>query len=92
MSDASLRELFAAQLEKNNEPGLASRVRDGSDNSHGGIAALAAMTAAVDAERKRCAAIVNAARHGEVDGDFRCLRSMIEGGEPIEALIKQDAK
>lgn len=43
----------------------------------------AAMEAARDAERKRCIAIVSAARFGEIDGDLRCLISRMEGGKPF---------
>lgn len=34
-------------------------------------------------ERARCAAIVSAARMGEIDGDFRALLSRINGGDPF---------
>lgn len=37
---------------------------------------------AVAAERARCAAIVRAARFGEIDGDFRGLIYWIEDGDP----------
>lgn len=91
MDDIDLRNLFAHELEKNNEPALANRVRDGSDNSHGGTAALTAMKAAVSAERERCAAIVGAARCGEVDQDFRAIIHMIEGGSSAEELVERAA-
>lgn len=35
---------------------------------------------ATEAERKRCTAVVNAARHGEIDTDLRSIRSCIEDG------------
>lgn len=40
---------------------------------------------AIAAERERCRAIISRARHGEIDGDLRCLISRIEGGEPADA-------
>jgi len=44
----------------------------------------------IGAERERCAAIVQAARFDEVDRDWRCLISMIEGGRPAADLIAEN--
>jgi len=41
------KELFAAELRKYGENGLAQMVEEGSDNSHGGQAALAAIEKAL---------------------------------------------
>jgi hypothetical protein len=41
---------------------------------------------AIAAERKRCLAIISAARFGEVDQDFRAIRSMIESGLTVEQI------
>lgn len=46
--------------------------------------------AALGAERKRCLAIVQAARNDEIDGDFRAIKSMIESGWPIEKITSKD--
>lgn len=43
----------------------------------------------VQEERVRCADIVQAARFGEVDRDFRAIVNMIKGGESAEKLIEQ---
>lgn len=40
----------------------------------------------VQQERERCAAIVTAARFGELDQDFRAIIHMIEGGLSVEQL------
>ena len=40
-------------------------------------------------ERDRCVAIVQAARCGEIDQDFRAIISMIEGGRSVEDLIAE---
>ncbi len=40
----------------------------------------------VDAERKRCAAIVSAARMGKVDTDFRSIGNMIKDGEDVATI------
>lgn len=37
-------------------------------------------------ERERCAAIVTAARFGELDRDFRAIVHMIESGLTVEQL------
>jgi hypothetical protein len=42
--------------------------------------------AGVQHERERCAAIVMAARFGELDQDFRAIIHMIEGGLSVEQL------
>lgn len=41
---------------------------------------------ATDAERERCAEIVQMARAGEIDRDFRAIISVIEGGMTIEQI------
>lgn len=40
------------------------------------------IVAAIEAERARCVEIVNAARFGEVDQDFRTIRNIIKDGFP----------
>ena len=49
----------------------------------------AAIDAAVDAERKRCVAILQAARLGEVDQDLRAIISLINSGRPARELIEE---
>lgn len=44
------------------------------------------ITKAVDAERARCAAIVQAARAGNIDGDFRTIIHFIEDGASIDEI------
>jgi len=54
-----------------------------------------AIDAAVAKERERCAAIISAARFGDVDRDWRSLGNMIEGGQslvPPEILNLSGAK
>ncbi len=41
---------------------------------------------AADTERERCAAIVQLAREGEIEGDLRSLISRIKGGDSIETI------
>ncbi len=43
MNSQILRNIFAGELEAEGESSLAARVRDGTDNSRGGMAALRAM-------------------------------------------------
>ena len=43
LTDADLRRIFAEELEREGEPGLARYVRAGSDTSRGGLAAVAAL-------------------------------------------------
>ena len=50
------------------------------------LLAEAAAKEAVMAERERCAAIVQLARHGEIDGDLRCIIARIEDGDTIAAI------
>jgi len=45
-------------------------------------AIMALVDAAVQAERARCAEIVQLARFGEIDGDFRSLIHRIENPDP----------
>lgn len=47
-SEDRMRSIFAEELERFGERGLADAVRAGRDNSHGGAAALAAMKRAVE--------------------------------------------
>jgi hypothetical protein len=49
------------------------------------------LKAAVYAERARCVAIVQAARFGEIDHDFRSIVHMIESGETVQQLQARDA-
>lgn len=42
--------------------------------------------AAVDAERKRCADLIMAARMNEIERDWRSLHSFIEDGTTVEQL------
>ena len=51
----------------------------------------AAISQAVDAERQRCVAIIQAVRCGELDRDYRSIVSMIEGGETVEQMKARDA-
>lgn len=44
------------------------------------------VASAVETERDRCFAIVEAARFGEVDRDFRAICHMIEGGRSLEQI------
>lgn len=44
------------------------------------------MTGAVDAERKRCADLISAARFDEIERDWRSLVSFIEHGTTVEQL------
>jgi uracil phosphoribosyltransferase len=37
-------------------------------------------------ERNRCEKIVQMARAGEIDADFRCIISIIRGGETLEEI------
>lgn len=46
----------------------------------------ASVAVAVSAERDRCAAILSAARFGEVDQDLRAIGHMIEGGTTVEQI------
>lgn len=39
------------------------------------------VNAAIEAERKRCVAIINAAREGEIDADLRSIRARIDRGD-----------
>ena len=48
-----------------------------------------ALITAADNERVRCAGIVSAARFGKVDQDFRAIGHMIEGGRPVEDLVRE---
>lgn len=45
----------------------------------------------VEAERARCAEIIQLARCGEVDRDWRCLINMIESGQSIEQIKSLNA-
>lgn len=56
MDKQAARDLFAAELNKFGERGLAKMVRGGIDNNNGGQAAIAAILTAVSEERARCAA------------------------------------
>ena len=47
------------------------------------------MTKATLDERARCAAIVRAAREGDVDQDIRSIIHMIEGGKTVDDLTAQ---
>lgn len=49
--------------------------------------AIAVLTAAIGEERKRCRAIICAAREGEIDGDLRTLIYMIESGRTVEDIL-----
>ena len=90
MDDQTLRNIFAHELDRVGETALAERVRSGGDNSHGGTAAMSAISAAANRaqneERERCAAIVSAARFGEVDQDFRAIHHMIDSGQTVEQI------
>jgi hypothetical protein len=44
---------------------------------------------AVATERKRCLAIISAARFAEVDQDFRAIYAMIECGLTVEQIKKE---
>jgi hypothetical protein len=41
------------------------------------------MEYAVKAERDRCERIVQAARNGDIDSDFRCIASWIRSGDQM---------
>lgn len=58
----------------------------GDDAVHGVCQAGAGWDRATAAERKRCTDIINAARFGEIDQDFRAIGHMIEGGLTVEQL------
>lgn len=45
--------------------------------------------AAMMAERRRCIAIINAARADVVDSDLRSIRAMIEDGFTVDALVNE---
>jgi hypothetical protein len=47
------------------------------------------LRAALAAERKRCAGIIQLARFGEIDGDLRCLISRIEGGDTLDQIAAE---
>lgn len=46
----------------------------------------AAEARGIDAERDRCVAIVQMARMGEIDQDWRAIISIIEGGMTLEQI------
>jgi hypothetical protein len=61
MNEKDVRELLAAELEKTGRRGvitLAAALRDGTDNSDAGSAAVSAILAAVVAEREHIAAVL----------------------------------
>lgn len=64
----------------------------GKDAVNGVCQAGATWDRATAAERTRCAAIVQAARFDEVDGDLRAIVSMIEGGRSVDELKRQAAQ
>lgn len=57
MNTRRIREIFAEELDRNSESRLAEMVRMGSDNSHGGTAAIAAMQRVKDEAQKEIIAI-----------------------------------
>ncbi len=44
------------------------------------------LNAAVANERRRCEGIVQLAREGIVDGDFRSIKSVIASGSTVESI------
>lgn len=45
--------------------------------------------ATLKSERKRCVAIINAARADVVDSDLRSIRAMIEDGTTVDDLVNE---
>jgi hypothetical protein len=79
--EQTLRNLFADELGEA-AASLASQVRDGTDNSIGGTAAVRAMLKAVAAERERCASklVAYIAEHGGTI-ELRAVVDAIREGE-----------
>jgi hypothetical protein len=48
--------------------------------------AIALVSNILDDERARCERIINAARCGEIDGDLRCIKSRIMGGDDFPEI------
>lgn len=70
MEMQELRDIFAEELERNGETGLASMVRGGHDNSGGGTAAIAAMQRALrrdDIGKFKPIVSMGLDKNGEVD-------------------------